>query len=70
LVLKGPGTAARRKRRRLFAAKVAKANTGGEIEIWGDASQTRSFLYIDECIEGTVRLLRSKTFGGTGQYRL
>jgi GDP-D-mannose 3',5'-epimerase len=29
------------------------------IEVWGDGEQTRSFLYIDECIEGTVRLLRS-----------
>lgn len=39
--------------------KIAKANNGDEIEIWGDGEQTRSFLYIDECIEGTVRLLRS-----------
>jgi len=29
------------------------------IEIWGDGNQTRSFLYIDECIEGTLRLMRS-----------
>jgi GDP-D-mannose 3', 5'-epimerase len=39
--------------------KVAKARDGGEIEIWGDGRQTRSFLYIDECVEGTVRLFRS-----------
>jgi nucleoside-diphosphate-sugar epimerase len=39
--------------------KVAAASDGGEIEIWGDGSQTRSFLYIDECIEGTIRLARS-----------
>src|SRR5690606_14651663 len=32
---------------------------GGEIEIWGDGKQTRSFLYVDECIEGTLRLMRS-----------
>lgn len=38
--------------------KVASAENG-EIEIWGDGTQTRSFLFIDECIEGTVRLLRS-----------
>ncbi|MGO9673356.1 MAG: NAD-dependent epimerase/dehydratase family protein [Methylocella sp.] len=44
--------------------KIAKTNSGGEIEIWGDGKQTRSFLYIDECVEGTVRLLRSKTFEG------
>jgi nucleoside-diphosphate-sugar epimerase len=39
--------------------KVARASDGGEIEIWGDGEQTRSFLYIDECITGTMRLLRS-----------
>lgn len=39
--------------------KVATARDGGGIEIWGDGNQTRSFLYIDECIEGTTRLLRS-----------
>lgn len=33
--------------------KVAEADNGGEIEIWGDGKQTRSFLYIDECLEGT-----------------
>ena len=39
--------------------KIARAKSGSEIEIWGDGEQTRSFLYIDECIEGTVRLARS-----------
>lgn len=39
--------------------KVAQAEDGGSIEVWGDGQQTRSFLYIDECISGTVRLLRS-----------
>lgn len=39
--------------------KVATAANNGEIEIWGDGSQTRSFLYIDECVEGTLRLTRS-----------
>lgn len=39
--------------------KVARAEDGGEIEIWGDGLQTRSFLYIDECLEGTLRLMRS-----------
>ena len=39
--------------------KVALAKDGGEIEIWGDGLQTRSFLYIDECLEGTIRLTRS-----------
>jgi GDP-D-mannose 3', 5'-epimerase len=43
--------------------KVAMAPSGGEIEIWGDGRQTRSFLYVDECLEGTVRLMRSEFKG-------
>ena len=43
--------------------KVAMADSGGEIEIWGDGRQTRSFLYIDECIEGSLRLMRSEFEG-------
>jgi nucleoside-diphosphate-sugar epimerase len=43
--------------------KVAMARNGEDIEVWGDGEQTRSFLYIDECIEGTVRLLRSNLSG-------
>ncbi len=39
--------------------KVAKARSGDAIQIWGDGLQTRSFLYVDECVEGTTRLLRS-----------
>lgn len=39
--------------------KVATAENGGEVEIWGDGLQTRSFLYIDECLDGTLRLMRS-----------
>lgn len=43
--------------------KVAEAMNGGKIEIWGDGHQTRSFLYVDECIEGTTRLTRSNFSG-------
>src|SRR6201988_4933233 len=43
--------------------KVAMARNGGEIEIWGDGKQTRSFLYINECLEGTLRLARSDFTG-------
>jgi GDP-D-mannose 3',5'-epimerase len=39
--------------------KVAQAPNEGEIEMWGDGEQTRSFLYIDECLEGTFRLMQS-----------
>ena len=42
--------------------KVIEAKTSGsaEIEIWGDGKQTRSFTYIDDCIEGTLRLMESE----------
>jgi GDP-D-mannose 3',5'-epimerase len=43
--------------------KVALAEDGGDVEVWGDGNQTRSFLYIDECIEGTIRLMRSDFTG-------
>ncbi len=43
--------------------KVAEAKEGGNIEVWGDGRQTRSFLYVDECLEGTVRLMRSAFTG-------
>jgi len=39
--------------------KVALAKDGDEIEIWGDGKQTRSFCYIDDCLEGTYRLMES-----------
>jgi len=39
--------------------KVAEVPESGEIEIWGDGEQTRSFLFIDECIEGVRRLMKS-----------
>ena len=43
--------------------KVAETPEGGEIEIWGDGQQTRSFLYVDECIEATRRLVDSNFTG-------
>jgi GDP-D-mannose 3',5'-epimerase len=43
--------------------KIALAEDGGEIEIWGDGRQTRSFLYVDECLEGSLRLMRSDWTG-------
>jgi GDP-D-mannose 3', 5'-epimerase len=39
--------------------KVATVEDGGEIEIWGDGEQTRSFCYIDDCVEGIYRLMQS-----------
>ena len=43
--------------------KVAETSDGGEIEIWGDGEQTRTFLYVDECLEGIRRLMESKVSG-------
>jgi nucleoside-diphosphate-sugar epimerase len=43
--------------------KVAEAPDGGAIEIWGDGKQTRSFLYIDECVDGVRRLVDSDFTG-------
>jgi GDP-D-mannose 3',5'-epimerase len=39
--------------------KVALASNGGEIEVWGDGNQTRSYCYIDDCVEGVRRLMQS-----------
>lgn len=39
--------------------KAAMAEDGTEIEVWGDGKQTRSFLYIDECVEASIRLMES-----------
>jgi nucleoside-diphosphate-sugar epimerase len=42
-----------------ISRKVALAADGDEIEIWGDGKQTRSFMYIDDCVEGLLRLMAS-----------
>ena len=39
--------------------KVALAADGDEIEVWGDGEQTRSFIYVDDCVEGIYRIMRS-----------
>jgi nucleoside-diphosphate-sugar epimerase len=46
-----------------FCRKVAEAAEGDEIEMWGDGKQTRSFLYIDDCLEGVRRLMDSDFIG-------
>ena len=40
--------------------KVAVAENDGEIEVWGDGEQTRSFMYIDDCVEGLIRIMASE----------
>jgi GDP-D-mannose 3', 5'-epimerase len=59
----GTWTGGREKAPAAICRKVAIARSGDAIEIWGDGKQTRSFLYVDECLEGTTRLLRSNFSG-------
>jgi nucleoside-diphosphate-sugar epimerase len=59
----GTWTGGREKAPAAICRKVAMARSVDEIEVWGDGDQTRSFLHIDECVEGTVRLLRSDFAG-------
>jgi nucleoside-diphosphate-sugar epimerase len=42
-----------------ISRKVALLEDGDEIEIWGDGQQTRSFMYIDDCVEGLLRIMGS-----------
>jgi len=42
-----------------FCRKIALANDGDEVEIYGDGTQTRSFLYVDDCLEASYRLMES-----------
>ena len=55
----GTWTGGKEKSPAAICRKVAEATDGGAIEIWGDGNQTRSFLYIDECLDGVTRLMRS-----------
>jgi len=60
----GTWTGGREKSPAAMCRKVAELpDTGGTIEVWGDGEQTRSFLYIDECIEATRRLMDSDFMG-------
>jgi nucleoside-diphosphate-sugar epimerase len=57
----GTWTGGKEKAPAAICRKVIQSD--GEIEIWGDGNQTRSFLYIDECIEATRRLMESEFIG-------
>src|SRR5205085_3400855 len=59
----GTWTGGREKAPAAICRKVAEAHNGDEIELWGDGKQTRSFLIIDECIEGVRRLMESNFTG-------
>ena len=61
---KEPGTVEERKAPAAICRKVAYLpESGGAIEVWGDGLQTRSFLFVDECIEATRRLMDSDFMG-------
>jgi GDP-D-mannose 3', 5'-epimerase len=55
----GTYTGGREKVPAALSRKVAQAENGGMIEIWGDGEQTRSFCYIDDCVDGIFRLMQS-----------
>lgn len=59
----GAWTGGREKAPAAMCRKVAEVEDGGAIEMWGDGEQTRSFLYIDECLEGVRRLMESDFMG-------
>ncbi len=59
----GAWNSGREKAPAALCRKVAETPDGGEIEIWGDGKQTRSFLYIDECLDGIRRLMDSDFVG-------
>ena len=59
----GAWTDGREKAPAAICRKVAEAPDGGEIEMWGDGKQTRSFQYVDECLEAMRRLMDSEFTG-------
>jgi len=59
----GPWEGGREKAPAAICRKVALAEDGKNIEIWGDGKQTRSFLYIDECLDGVGKLMQSDFIG-------
>lgn len=59
----GTWTGGKEKAPAAICRKVAETPDGGSIEVWGDGKQTRSFLYIDECLEGVSRLMESDLSG-------
>jgi len=59
----GTWTGGREKAPAALCRKVAEAKPGGTVEVWGKGDQTRSFLYIDECLEGVRRFMQSDFTG-------
>jgi GDP-D-mannose 3', 5'-epimerase len=59
----GTWTGGKEKAPAALCRKVSETPDGGTIEVWGDGKQTRSFLYIDECLEGVRRFMDSDFYG-------
>jgi nucleoside-diphosphate-sugar epimerase len=60
----GTWTGGKEKAPAAMCRKVAEAPEGGSVEVWGTGGQTRSFLYIDECVEAVLRFMRQDSFLG------
>ena len=60
----GTWTGGKEKAPAAMCRKAAETPDGGEIEVWGDGLQTRSFLYIDDCLEAVLRFMRQDAFAG------
>lgn len=59
----GTWTGGKEKAPAAMLRKAAEASNGGEIEVWGDGQQTRSFLHVSECVEAVLRLMNSDFIG-------
>jgi len=59
----GTWTGGREKAPAALCRKVAECEDGGTIDVWGDGLQTRSFLYVDECVEAVHKLMQSNFTG-------
>lgn len=60
----GTWTGGKEKAPAAMCRKAAETEDGGSIEVWGDGQQTRSFLYIDECVDKTILFMRQDNFDG------
>jgi GDP-D-mannose 3', 5'-epimerase len=60
----GTWTGGKEKAPAAMCRKASEAQDGGEIEVWGDGTQTRSFLYIDRCVEAVIKFTRQDDFSG------
>lgn len=58
----GTWTGGKEKAPAAMCRKAAEADT--DLEVWGSGNQTRSFMYVDECVEATLRLMRQDKFSG------